>query len=1289
MPLPWEEFAGTATVEEEGPWKEFQPSAPSEPGPWEEFQSAPVEAAPVAEVGLAVDDVRELAKRKALRDYGPPLTPEEEVTLKKAQGRSMMNALSAGEYKAPALTPEQQRHAEDVVNTPRLDVAEPQGVVETMRRALTPLLGPTEKERTEEMVPWGRDEKGNQLYVYKPLGNRLEQEQGLMTPFAKVEPMASKEDDTALGATGKAVFNTAAGLVNSVLSPAGAMLPVAGQVPAIGRTVGGAFAADMATHIPEQLVQMTEGKTLQEQIEGGLGAATSTLMALAGGSHAAGLKLPAKPSNAGAATEATSTKSTALDPATPAPLAEPAVAERAAPAGEALVTETAAPDNIRPREAEAAPPLKTGEVAPSPLVENAPVIENGKVVRPEIAKARELFPEQADVTAPKLDVRRSPFALGISPDNKAVTWLSKNVKRLFTATGDLPKETFESWIDRNGFVKAESRQTAYATRDLYNALKDEFKISTTETLTKGFEKVPPAFVKEMNRALLGEVDINTLPEKVRAPLQAMRSHIDALSQRMLDEGVVPASLQAKVAENMSVYMARSYRIFDDPVWAEKIPNDVRNRARDFIHSNLKKTDPTATPETANAVMQSMLQDWKDQGSGALVKSGGKIGSKDLTSFIARKDIPKVLRELMGEYGDPTINYARSVTKMANLIGSQRFLTEVKAQGTGKFLFEDGKQPASHSSLIAAEGSDVMAPLNGLRTTPEIAAAFKEFGKSDPIKNPYARAYFMLSGLAKASKTVGSAMTQARNVLGQAYFFGMNGHFDMRPAAGAVKAVLADLGARDTPEGRAAYQRYLRLGIVDQSAKASELRDIIRDTGLNDPGTSLSEPGAILAKTAKKLTVDAAARAYQVADDLGKIIGFENELVRQREIHPEWSEATLEGVAAERIRNTYPTYSSVPKAVKNLRVLPVAPFASFASETFRTAYHNLRYTIEDLHSSNPAQKKAGAQRIAGQLAVVGSGYALSAISQAMLGMNAQDEDDARRFMAPWDKDSQIMFTGKNPGQARYINLSYTNPYSYLTDPVISVASGLRDQDQLDEVMLRSMEKLFQPFASEDILGGVVADIARNKTKTGGRVYNPGDTPTKRWEDKAAYFYKALEPGTLTRVKGKIIPAIKGETDRSGRKPELSNEILNELTGFKQQTIDYAQGISFRANDFKKADDDADTIFREVAGRRGSVKPDDIADAYKRATRSKFEAWQSFYRDVEAARRRGVSDGAIRTAVEARGVSGAEAGAVMSGKFIPPRVSPSLGKQMKDAKRSMPAEAAAEMKRAEKLVLSGSF
>lgn len=941
------------------------------------------------------------------------------------------------------------------------------------------------------------------------------------------------------------------------------------------------------------------------------------------------------------------------------------------------------PEKATPASEATAPPPQ------SPRQEQAGPTRRSKVDAALEEAATELLPEQADISAPKLDVRRSPFALGVAPDMKALKWLTANTKRLFTSTGDLPKQTFERWIERNGFVKSESRQIAYATRDLYNALKKEFDISTAETMTKGFAKVPAEFVKKMNSALLGEVEINTLPESVRAPLQSMRQHIDALSQTMLDEGVIPTELQAKVADNLGVYMTRSYRVFDDPKWAESIPQDVRNRTREFILSNLQKENPAATAETANAVMKAMLQDWKDQGTGALVKSGGKIGAKDLTSFIARKDIPVVLREFMGEYKDPTVNYARSVTKAANLLGSHRFLNQVKSEGMGKFLFEDGTQPETHSALIAAEGSDVMAPLNGLRTTPEIAAAFREFGKTDPVKNGFAKAYFALVGAAKTSKTVGSVMTQARNLFGQTYFFAMNGHFDMTQAAPAVRAIMADLGAKDTAAGRAAYQRYLRLGVVDQSARASELRDTIRDMGLNDPSASLAEPGMVIAKTARKLTFDAAAKAYQISDDLGKIIGFENELARQRSIHPDWSDATLEATAAERIRNTYPTYSMVPEAIRSAQRLPVAPFVRFASETFRTAYHNLRYTMEDLRSDIPAQKKAGAQRLAGQLAVVGGGFALSAMSQGMLGMNAQDEDDARRFMAPWDKDSQIVFTGKGDGQTTFVNMSYVNPYSYLTDPVIAVASGIRSAEELDDVMLRSFAKLVQPFTSEDILAGALVNIARNKTPTGQRVFNPGDTAGKQFEDKLAHIYKAVEPGTITRAKGKIIPAIKGETDRTGRQPDLSNEVLSELTGFKTQTLDYEQAVAFKAREFKKRDDDADSIFREVAGRRGAVDADDITDAYKRATRSKFEAWKDMYGDAVAAQRRGVSASAVRTALEARGVSGRDAGSVISGKFTPPDVSPSLQKQMRQNKRSLPSGVGQEMKRASGLVLSGSF
>ena len=104
---------------------------------------------------------------------------------------------------------------------------------EAFGREMSPLFGPTESQRSEGMVPFGRDADGRQLYQYKPLASRIEREGLLMTPllesprpFDKDNPAPEAAVMAVLGASGlggvlpkeirssvaHALINTAAGI---------------------------------------------------------------------------------------------------------------------------------------------------------------------------------------------------------------------------------------------------------------------------------------------------------------------------------------------------------------------------------------------------------------------------------------------------------------------------------------------------------------------------------------------------------------------------------------------------------------------------------------------------------------------------------------------------------------------------------------------------------------------------------------------------------------------------------------------------------------------------------------------------------------------------------------------------------------------------------------------------------------------------------------------------------------------------------------------------------------------
>lgn len=155
---------------------------------------------------------------------------------------------------------------------------------ENTRRVFSGLMGPTEAERTEQAIPWGTNPDGSTKYEYKPLGDRMTREAGLFTPFLKVDPMKAEAGDSKLTATGKGLFNVAAGVEGGLLSPGGVLLPVGAEAQGLtvpNRIISGAFGADMLGHVKDQVKQGLTAPDFQGKLEGWLGAITSLGMGYA------------------------------------------------------------------------------------------------------------------------------------------------------------------------------------------------------------------------------------------------------------------------------------------------------------------------------------------------------------------------------------------------------------------------------------------------------------------------------------------------------------------------------------------------------------------------------------------------------------------------------------------------------------------------------------------------------------------------------------------------------------------------------------------------------------------------------------------------------------------------------------------------------------------------------------------------------------------------------------------------------------------------------------------------
>lgn len=870
------------------------------------------------------------------------------------------------------------------------------------------------------------------------------------------------------------------------------------------------------------------------------------------------------------------------------------------------------------------------------------------------AKAPNVAPSEGEAALTKPSTE-SGMQIGIVPPGTELTmdtignpnWWNKN----FTSNRGLPTGVMSEWNKRMGTVRAEARMASYAARDLANALRDMYGIGRLESAAiSGLSRVPKSAMEGIQNALTGGSPIDMLPEQLRAPVQAMRDHVDSLSNEISDVLGEDNPMAATIKENLGTYLNRSYRIFDDKNWLKKIPVDIRNAAEGLLAEQLAGENGEITDELRNQAkikLQEMLADWSDSGLDKLMRSG-KLGAKDVSIFMQRKDIAPEIRAVMGEYGDPVTNYVRSVTKMARWLGDSQFLKQIRELGLGHWLFKEGEAPKGFEHKIAADSSSTMYPLNGLRTSPEIKLLFEEFNKSNFPTSLLPRAYFMLNALSRQNKTVWSALTQARNFIGNPFFNIKSGHFNFTDYGKALQAQFADI-VGNNEHAQNFYAEMAKYGLVDENPVVSDLKKAIEDSGLQDPAfEDYSTKGMA---RALRMAISAPQRAYRLPDEMGKTVGWLGEIKDLQSAHPDWTLDKVKQEAATRVRNEYPTYSMIPEALQQFRKQPlIGPFVNFAYETIRNSYHTLLNGSTDLFTGeNLAQRKHGAKKLAGFSTVLASGYALGLIGRSVLQMSKNDEDDIRRFLPEWSKNSDLIFMSKDGTKSRFVNYSYLNPYNQMNDAFNAAVSN--DKKGILDKSMAALGEMFRPFVNEQMLARSVADVWANKDANGKEIYNPQDDDSTKFKKGSEHIMSSLLPGTLERLKKRIVPAIMGEPTASGEKRDPALEVFSEVSGLRMDQIDILKSFGFKMRNNNESLDDARKLASSVILSPKSYTQQEAIDAYKKADDARFNIWKDMYKDASALIRQGATVKDIRDAMKSSHFSSKDVNRIISGGYVP--------------------------------------
>ena len=789
-------------------------------------------------------------------------------------------------------------------------------------------------------------------------------------------------------------------------------------------------------------------------------------------------------------------------------------------------------------------------------------------------------------------------------------------------------KVYRSWFSQKGF-NPKSFQTFSEYRR--GAMEDQVKetIKNVKKLNKLLGKNEELRLQadEVIRGRESDLINRNQNKDLFTLLKRFRQQIDLLTQSLIEEGVVSDRLRVETLyKNLGSYLTRSYRLFDEPgftpgtVAVEKARNFLRGlstiqkKAQEAAEVYGREYDDELETQIENEINR-ILGKAKAE---SMFPGVSRSGRKDLNILKKRGAIPKPIRELMGEYVDPGVNYGRTIVRMTALLEQHKFLTRLRKAGMNVFFFEENDtQRKAAGATEKIIGGENMTPLAGLYADPLIAKEFnsKSLDITTTVRNAFkiilssdqggqeqsinlAQAYYNAVGLVKEAKTTLSPPTHGKNVIGNVFYMLLHGYSDPKAYIEALKANSLDLkqqlniGDSETDATPEIIRKLTKLGVLNTEVQTAEL-NVLADRMDKDeefiPSLLTNRQKNFLNKIKGEVMADGTVRksaraTYQAEDNYFKIISFLMESKRYskalyKKPYEQLSSSERNQVdmtSAEIVKNILPNYNRIGRVNDLMRVVPIfGTFISFQLEAHRTLYNAQAVAIQEMKDSNPEIKKIGARRffnfIKGAAGVYGLHYLLGKSMLLSLGLLVGDDDEEEEeaeekndtyydlLLPPWDKNGSIVPTKIENGKLYYVNLSASNPFGQTERALNGFFKGRTYEQSLTEFTT----ELISPFVNEDILFNAVSQVIKQE--------NDYNRPLIR-EDQygETIFGDTIQPGSARKMFDRVAPILKAlepGLNRSTLKIWKSNDKLNEtigqFTGYKVREVDLKKAINSRA------------------------------------------------------------------------------------------------------------------------------
>ena len=744
-----------------------------------------------------------------------------------------------------------------------------------------------------------------------------------------------------------------------------------------------------------------------------------------------------------------------------------------------------------------------------------------------------------------------------------------------------------------------------------------------------------------------------------------------------------------IESKKGTYLHRSYAAFDQGTkWMEHVlgkrPDLVDNAIAFIMEEN-----PKLTEQDAKGVVSKILKEASGTGDfTAFLSKGSNYGSKDVSILKRKKDVPVAIRELLGEHKDVRVNFSNTATNMGYLVSNHKFLMTLHDTLIGHLLFKKEKTVGAIGGDMdfntQITGKDTMSPIDGYYTTAE----FKQ-GLEDAVNiethGEIAKTLMATNSIVKYGKTILSTGTQMVNLLSGIYFIITNGNANTLMRGGFKEAYnisVADL-AGDNWFGNAvtgkkwdsqAYNAYILdlidKGVLHNTPMAGEMRRAFEDVA----EFRTTNEGPLHWKNVLK----GFQKTYQLGDDFWKIIGYESEKaskikanfsldqiaemkagISKQEIqeaknepNPVKAEAmkkaiqlkAAENIAADRIRNGYPTYSMVSRGFEKVRRwYLVGTFVSFPYEIARTSFNQFRFMKEDLKND----REAFTRRLLGMVVTHASMLTASAMTAAKMGLGEEEDEAFRKLLPHWNRNSTLLYLGYDEnGLPRALDMSRYNPYAYLQKPIEALLNG--NNKGATEKLYDAMAEIASPFLGTEITAAALIEIYTNqKQNEYGPVVNKQDNVWQKNWDRFNHLRKAMQPTMVTQLVDNQIKAYMGQT--SGGRQRTHLDEFKAMAGWRSMTINVKQSVKNNSYAFSKARNDANQILSRRLKTTGDLSEKQIESSFNEMNAARDRVYTEMIDTIRLGRLLGVTDDDLFDIIDAANVSKKDVRAMMKGEI----------------------------------------